>query len=133
MREYISQLRTELGLRLLEKVYADEHSQPSKVSECARNCTNRINQQDGGLVESVRACISPVHEMPNRVRVRQLISFLLFSGGSVFQNASFSTKVSRLRVPINRKFDRLFYSTSNYPHPHGPQAVYSQLLQRHFQ
>ncbi|KAL5969833.1 Actin-related protein 2/3 complex subunit 3 [Taenia solium] len=34
MREYISQLRTELGLRLLDKVYADDQSQPSKWWLC---------------------------------------------------------------------------------------------------
>lgn len=32
MREYISQLRTELGLRLLDKVYESDQSQPSKVT-----------------------------------------------------------------------------------------------------
>ncbi|KAM3177786.1 hypothetical protein ACTXT7_003843 [Hymenolepis weldensis] len=34
MREYMTQLRTELGLRLLDKVYEDDQSQPSKWWLC---------------------------------------------------------------------------------------------------
>nr|CDS33318.1 Arp2:3 complex subunit [Hymenolepis microstoma] len=34
MREYMTQLRTELGLRLLDKVYENDHSQPSKWWLC---------------------------------------------------------------------------------------------------
>ncbi|VDO00658.1 unnamed protein product [Rodentolepis nana] len=34
MREYMTQLRTELGLRLLDKVYEDDRSQPSKWWLC---------------------------------------------------------------------------------------------------
>lgn len=69
MREYIAQLRTELGIRLLDKVYADDQSQPSKVS---------------------RAVLTFISDVIRNV-------FYHFSGGCASPNGSSSTRASPLR------------------------------------
>lgn len=88
MREYMTQLRTELGLRLLDKVYEDDQSQPSKVSSYKLFTEYR---------EVMKFNSSSV--------------FSLFSGGFAFPSANSSIKASPPR-DIKEKIFHCSFPTS---------------------